>query len=51
MHLALEDLDSVAVIADDILVFGKGQNDEEARSGHDENLEMLIKNAKKKVSN
>ena len=43
MHQALEDLDGVAVIADDILVIRKGQNDEEARRDHDENLEKLMK--------
>ena len=48
MHQALEDLDGVAVIADDILVFGKGQNDEEARRDHDENLEKLMKKCQEK---
>ena len=48
MHQALEDLDGVAVIADDILVFGKGQNDEEARRDHDENLEKLMKKMPRK---
>ena len=48
MHQALEDLDGVAVIADDILVYGKGQNDEGARRDHDENLEKLMKKCQEK---
>ena len=48
MHQALEDLDGLAVIADDILVFGKGQNDEEARRDDDENLEKLMKKCQEK---
>ena len=50
MHQALEDLEGVAVIADDILVFGKGQNDEEGRRDYDENLEKLMKKCQEKSS-
>ena len=48
MHQALEDLEGVAVIADDILVFGKGQNNEEGRRDYDENLEKLMKKCQEK---
>lgn len=38
MSQALEGLDGVAVIADDILVHGDGDNEQEARKNHEENL-------------
>jgi len=43
LHHALENLEGVLCIADDILVCGKGQNDNEATSNHDENLEKLLR--------
>ena len=35
MHQALENLNGVKVIADDILVYGKGDNYQEALHNHD----------------
>ena len=40
--LSSRKLDGVLCIADDILICGKGQNDAEATSNHDENLEKLL---------
>ena len=42
MHQALEDLEGIAVIADDILVYGNGKNNEEACKHHDQNLKALL---------
>lgn len=42
LHHALENLEGILCIADDILICGKGQNDDEATSNHDENLEKLL---------
>ena len=37
MHRALENLEGIAVIADDILVYGNGDTLEEARVNHEDN--------------
>lgn len=42
MNEALQNLKGVAVIADDILVYGDGLSDEEALINHDKNLEELL---------
>lgn len=34
----LEGLPGIAIVADDILVYGKGNNDHEALQDHDNNL-------------
>lgn len=39
---ALEGLDGVAVIADDILVYGSGNNDEDAYADHERNIKNLL---------
>ena len=39
---ALEGLESVRAIADDIIVWGKGATDEEAHKDHDRNLVALL---------
>ena len=35
-------LEGIQIVADDILVFGKGDTDEEANVDHDKNLEKLL---------
>jgi len=47
MHEKLDGLLSVAVIRDDILVMGHGENEEEANQNHDENLVRLLEQARK----
>ena len=42
MNSVLHDLPGVKVIADDILVFGKGATDAEAFADHDRNLKLLM---------
>ena len=42
MNEALQNLKGVAVIADDILIYGDGSTDEEALINHDKNLEALL---------
>ena len=42
MHQALENLDGIAVIADDILVYGNGETLEEARVNHKDNLRTVL---------
>ena len=42
---ALEELAGVACIADDTLVFGSGDTDEEAIRDHDENLIQVLQRA------
>lgn len=42
MHQALENLEGVDVIADDILVYGCGSDMKEARINHDHNLKSLL---------
>ena len=43
LNEALHGLDGVHVIADDILIVGKGESDEAASQVHDRNLEALLK--------
>ena len=38
----LEGLEGIQVIADDILVYGKGKTDEEAKKNHNGNLKKLL---------
>ena len=45
---ALDGLRGVICVADDILVYGVGPNDEVAEKDHDENLEMMLKRCKEK---
>ena len=47
LHEKLEGLPGVAVIRDDILVMGHGDNEEEANQNHDENLVCLLEQARK----
>ena len=42
MHMICQDLPGVAVIADDILVYGCGTTEEEYRQDHDANLKHLL---------
>ena len=42
LHQALSDLDGVICVADDIVVFGSGNNEEEAEKNHEENLKQLL---------
>ena len=42
MNSVLHDLPGVKVIADDILIFGKGATDAEALTDHDRNLKLLM---------
>ena len=42
MHQLIEDLDGIEVIADDILVYGKGSLNEEAVAHHDQNLQAFL---------
>jgi len=42
----LEGLDGVIVIADDILVYGSGENDKEASEDHDKNMKNLLERCK-----
>ena len=39
---ALDGLPGVTVVADDILIYGKGENKEEAMNNHNQNLEKLL---------
>ena len=43
MMQAVEGLKGIVVVADDILVLGQGETDEEAEKDHDQNLEELLK--------
>ena len=47
LHGKLEGLPGVAVIRDDILVTGCGENEDEANRNHDENLTRLLEQAHK----
>jgi len=42
MTECLEGLEGIAVVADDILVYGNGNTDEEAFENHDQNLKNLL---------
>lgn len=46
LHTLLEGLPGLAVIADDILVYGCGETDEEGRKDHDKNLVCLLERAR-----
>ena len=46
---ALAGLNGCKAIADDILVFGCGANDDEPVKDHDENLSALLQAAEKKM--
>ena len=46
MHMICQDLPGVAVIADDILVYGSGSTEEEYRQDHDANLKRFLQRAK-----
>ena len=48
LHEALEGLDGVRVIADDMLVFGEGATVEEATIDHDRNLTALLERCRAK---
>lgn len=48
MQQALEDLKGVAVIADDILVYGKGQDIAQAQQDHENNLKALLDRCREK---
>ena len=48
LQLALERLDGIFSLADDILIIGRGETDEEARRDHDENLDRLLQRARGK---
>ena len=45
-HEALRGLKGVSVIADDILVYGCGDTDEDAMADHDKNVEALLQRAR-----
>ena len=45
-QLALDGLDGIFIVADDILIIGRGETDEEARRDHDENLDQLLQRAR-----
>ena len=47
LHEKLEGLPGVAVIRDDILMMGYGENEVEANRNHDENLTRLLEQARK----
>ena len=47
LHEKLDSLPGVAVIRDDLLVMGHGDNEEEANQNHDENLVRLLEQARK----
>ena len=46
LQLALDGLDGIFFVADDILIIGRGETDEEARRDHDENLARLLQRAR-----
>ena len=48
MHAALQGLSGVEVIADDILVYGCGDTEEEYRRDHDTNLRHLLQRARER---
>ena len=46
LQLALDGLDGIFIVADDILIIGRGETDEEARRDHDGNLDRLLQRAR-----
>lgn len=47
LHEIVYDLDGIAVIADDVLVYGRGDSTEAAIADHDEKLRKLLQRARK----
>ena len=47
LQAALYGIDGVAVVADDILIYGKGNTQEEARGNHNEALLQVLRRARK----
>ena len=47
MQAVLYEIDGVIVVADDILIYGKGDSQEEARDNHDEALLQVLRQARK----
>ena len=47
MKEIIEDLEGVEVIADDFLIIGYGETDQEASSNHDNNLKAFLKTCRK----
>ena len=47
MMTGLEGLEGICVVADDVLVYGKGDDEEEAQRDHDENLKKLLERCRK----
>ena len=47
LQAVLYEIDSVVVVADDILIYGKGDSQEEARDNHDEALLQVLRQARK----
>ena len=45
---ALEGLSGIAIVADDILVLGSGDSQEEAIMDHDKNLQQLLERCRNK---
>ena len=45
---ALEGLSGIAIMADDILVFGSGDSQEDAIMDHDKNLQQLLERCRNK---
>ena len=48
MHTALQGLHGVEVIADDILVYGCGETEEESQKDYDANLQQPLQRARDK---
>ena len=46
LQLALDGLDEFFIVADDILIIGRGETDEETRRDHDKNLDRLLQRAR-----
>ena len=43
---ALDGLEGISIVADDILIIGPGETEAEVRRDHDKNLEMLLRRAR-----
>ena len=48
LHIALEGLSGIAVVADDVLIVGRGDTMEEAMRDHDRNFVALLQKAKER---
>ena len=44
--LILDGLDGIFIVAEDILIIGRSETDEEARHDHDKNLDRLLQRAR-----